>query len=130
VKRDPCNNRAGFTLLECLVALAVLLAFAAAVRPLLSQARQIMANAEIRLAAQNLLHSLLVNPLNRPSLANPSLEGDSAGLHWRVVAEPVALDFQPPTDNPQWITYRITATVLWGSRHFVTGETLRLGKPK
>jgi hypothetical protein len=89
-----------------------------------------MANAEERLAAQNLLHSLIVNPLNRPSLANPSLEGDSAGLHWRVVAEPVALDFQPPTDNPKWIPYRITATVLWGPRRYVTAETLRLGRPK
>jgi prepilin-type N-terminal cleavage/methylation domain-containing protein len=58
LRRDG-SGQAGFTLLEALVALAVILAFAVVLGPHLSQARRIMADADGRVAAQVLLRSLL-----------------------------------------------------------------------
>jgi len=87
---DQSDRQAGFTLLEALVALALVLAFASAVGPHLSQARRIMANAEGRVAAQVLLRSLLDAPFDRSSLAGASREGETNGLRWRIVFEPAA----------------------------------------
>src|ERR1700727_310376 len=86
--RDDRNDRqAGFTLLEALVALALVLAFASVIGPHLSQARRIMANAEGRVAAQVLLRSLLDAPFDRSNLASASREGETGGLRWRIAFE-------------------------------------------
>jgi prepilin-type N-terminal cleavage/methylation domain-containing protein len=53
--RCDCDKRAGFTLIEALVAMALLLAFVAALGPYLFHARRIMDNAERRMKAQILL---------------------------------------------------------------------------
>src|SRR3954463_2892826 len=89
-RRDDRKGQPGFTLLEALVALAVILAFAAVLGPHLSQARRIMADADGRVAAQVLLRSLLDAPFDRSGVANLSRNGESAGLRWRVASEPVA----------------------------------------
>src|SRR6266436_5841260 len=83
------NGRAGFTLLEALVALALVLAFASVLGPHLSQARRIMAQADGRVAAQVLLRSLLDAPFDRSGLVKASRDGETGGLRWRIVAEPV-----------------------------------------
>jgi prepilin-type N-terminal cleavage/methylation domain-containing protein len=127
---DRHRKRAGFTLLEALVALAVVVIFAAALRPVLFHARQIMSNAEGRLAAHALLRSLLDDPLRRPSLASPVQEGETGSLQWQLVAEPIILDAQPATDSPDWIPFRVKAAVVWAPRQFVSGETVRLGRAK
>src|SRR5260370_25267858 len=87
---DRSDRQAGFTLLEALVALALLLVFASVVGPHLSQARRIVANAGGRVAAQALLRSLLTAPFDRSTSARASQEGDTGGLHWRIDTEPVA----------------------------------------
>src|SRR5262245_39664672 len=78
----PSTNadRAGFTLLEALVALALVLAFAVVLGPFLFQARHLVANADGRVAAQVLLRSLLEIPLDRKQIANASREGQTNGL--------------------------------------------------
>lgn len=73
-------------LLEALVALGLILAFAAALGPLLFQARQIMRDADDRIAAHALLRSLLDVPLDRAAFAKGPKEGESAGLRWRITA--------------------------------------------
>ena len=66
----------GFTLIEALVALALVLAFAAALMPYLFQARRIAVGAESRVAAHVLLRTLLDAPFDRGSLANVAREGE------------------------------------------------------
>jgi len=122
------DSQAGFTLLEALVALALVLAFASVVGPHLSQARRIMANAEGRVAAQVLLRSLLNTPFDRSSLARAAWEGETSGLHWRVDTEPAAV--VRARDRPNWSTFRVVASVTWGPDQVVTAETIRLGKPE
>ena len=123
------NGQAGFTLLEALVALALVLAFAAVLGPHLSQARRIMAQADGRVAAQVLLRSLLDAPFDRSGLANASRDGETGGLRWRIVAEPVVAAAPGAPDRPNWLAFRVMARVAWGSGQVITAETIRLGRP-
>jgi prepilin-type N-terminal cleavage/methylation domain-containing protein len=124
------EKQTGFTLIEALVALALVLSFAAALGPFLFQARRIMASADNRLAAQGLLRSLLEDPVQRPSLASPLREGEIGGLRWQLVAEPMRVDPRNQTERPKWMAFRVFAQVSWGPGQGVTAETIRLGRPE
>ena len=127
LRRDG-SGQAGFTLLEALVSLAVILAFAGVLGPHLSQARRIMADADGRVAAQVLLRSLLDAPFDRSGAANMSRDGETAGLRWRVASEPVAAAVPRAADRPNWQAYRVMASVAWGPDQVITAETIRLRK--
>lgn len=126
--RREGSGRAGFTLIEALVALAVILAFAAVLGPHLSQARRIMADADGRVAAQVLLRSLLDAPFDRAGVAKLSRNGETAGLRWRVSSEPVAAAAPRVAGRSNWQAYRVLASVAWGSDQVISAETIRLGK--
>ena len=128
-RSDLRDGEAGFTLLEALVALALVLAFAGALGPHLSLARRIMAHAEGRVAAQVLLRSLLDAPFDRSSLASASRQGETNGLRWRIVAAPMMAAESAP-DRLNWLAYRVTASVAWGPDQVIMAETIRLGKPE
>jgi prepilin-type N-terminal cleavage/methylation domain-containing protein len=123
-------RQGGFTLLEALVALGVILIFAAALGPFLFQARRIISNADERLAAQNLLRSLVANPMPRPSWENPLREGETDRLRWRIVAEPMIIGSPPQADPPKSTAFRVTMSVSWGLGQSVIAETVQLGRPK
>jgi type II secretory pathway pseudopilin PulG len=125
LRRDG-SGQAGFTLLEALVSLAVILAFSVVLGPHLSQARRIVANADGRVAAQVLLRSLLDAPFDRSGAAAMSRDGETAGLRWRVASEPVPAAGPQAADRPNWQAYRVMASVAWGSDQVVTAETIRL----
>lgn len=88
-RHDRNGTSGGFTLIEALVALALVLAFAAALAPLLFRAHRIMLSADGQVAAQVLLRSLLDTPPDRASLASATRGGETGGLRWRIVAEPM-----------------------------------------
>lgn len=127
LRRDG-SRQAGFTLLEALVALAVILAFAVVLGPHLSQARRIMADADGRVAAQVLLRSLLDAPFDRSGAASLSRNGETAGLRWSVSSEPVAAAAPRVAERSNWQAYRVMASVAWGSDQVVSAETIRLRK--
>jgi hypothetical protein len=124
---DRDDGQAGFTLLEALVSLALILAFAGVLGPNLSQARRIMAHADGRVAAQVLLRSLLDAPFDRATLPNASREGETGGLRWRVFAAPVAV--AAPADKANWSAFHLSASVAWADGQSISAETIRLGKP-
>jgi type II secretory pathway pseudopilin PulG len=124
-RRDG-SGQAGFSLLEALVALAVILAFAVVLGPHLSQARRIVADADSRVAAQILLRSLLDAPFDRSGPANVSRDGETGGLRWRVASEPVAAAAPRAADRPNWQAYRVMASVVWGTDQVIAAETIRL----
>jgi Tfp pilus assembly protein PilV len=121
--RSDDDGQAGFTLLEALVSLAVVLAFAGVLGPHLSQSRRIMADADGRVAAQVLLRSLLDGPFNRSSQADVARNGVTAGLRWRVSSEPIAA-----SERSTWQAHRVMASVTWGADQTIAAETIRLRK--
>jgi type II secretory pathway pseudopilin PulG len=145
-KRD---SRGGFTLLEALVALALLLTFATTLTPLLYQARRIMDYADRRVAADKVLRSILAAPVDRAGLANLSREGETAGLQWQMTVQPMAAptlpvkpskakpkstdkstgdaDQKKPHQDADWATYLVSATVTYAPGRTVSAETVRLG---
>ena len=127
-REDRSDRQAGFTLLEALVALALVLAFASAVGPHLSQARRIIANADGRAAAQALLRSLLNAPFDRSNLGRTPREGETSGLHWRIDTEPAAS--ARGRDQPNWSAFRVVASVTWAPGQVIMAETIWLGKPE
>jgi prepilin-type N-terminal cleavage/methylation domain-containing protein len=126
-RSDRSDRQAGFTLLEALVALALLLIFASAVGPHLSQARRIVANAEGRVMAQVILRSLLNAPFERSSSAPASQEGETSGLYWRIDAEPAVV--VRAQDQSNWSAFRVVASVTWAPGQVIMAETIRLRKP-
>jgi prepilin-type N-terminal cleavage/methylation domain-containing protein len=137
---DGSGGRGGFTLLEALVALTVLSAFAAVLGPLLFQSRRIMLGADDRVAAQILLRALLNDPMDSASLSGVARDGESAGLRWRIIAEPTTIGAMFPrgvsvlraasaSASPpvNWVAYRVVARVSWAQAQSITGETVRLG---
>src|SRR6516162_5124009 len=93
--RKRGRRRAGFTLLEALVALALLVAFAATLGPYLFHARRIMAGVDDRIAAQVLLRSLMETPFDRETPLRASRAGETGGLRWRILAQPIAIYPKP-----------------------------------
>lgn len=124
------GRKRGFTLLEALVALALILAFAEVLGPYLYQARQIMTHAEGRVAAQVLLRTILDAPFDRTQLSEVSREGETDGLHWHIATEPVVIDTGAPRDRDSWKAVRVVVSVSSGGGQVITGETIRLAKAK
>jgi type II secretory pathway pseudopilin PulG len=130
VRNKRAERRSGgFTLIEALVALALVLAFAGALTPHLFQSRRIIANADSRVAAHVLLRTLLDAPFDRTALAPATREGALDGLRWRVVTAPLPAA-AAGSDRPAWSAYRVVASVAWGREQMISAETVRLGQAK
>ena len=128
-RKERADRRSGgFTLIEALVALALVLAFAAALTLHLFQSRRIVANADGRVAAHVLLRTLLDAPFDRGNLAQSTREGALEGLRWRVVTIP--LPASSGSERPAWSAYRVVASVAWGREQMIGAETVRLGLAK
>jgi type II secretory pathway pseudopilin PulG len=129
-RKERADRRSGgFTLIEALVALALVLAFAAALTPHLYQSRRIVANADSRVAAHVLLRALLEAPFDRANLAQSTREGALEGLRWQVVTVPLPATVAG-SDRPAWSAYRVVASVAWGREQMISAETVRLGQAK
>jgi len=114
-------------LFEALVALALVLAFVEVLGPYLFHARKIMVNAQGRVAGQVLLRSLLDAPFDRSQLDNISRSGETAGLRWQIVTQPMASGAVPPRGQ-QWAAFRVIASVSSPGGPAITAETVRLAK--
>jgi hypothetical protein len=140
-RREAC---AGFTLIEALVAMTLLLAFVSVLGPHLFHARRIADGVDGRIAAQALLRTLVDAPLNRSLLAQGGCSGETAGLRWSMIAEPMFVDAMMPAaadlipavaSKPSepvqkriaWAAFHLTVTVSWAPGRSLAADTIRLG---
>lgn len=129
------ERRRGFTLIEALVALSLVLVFASTLGPFMFQSRRILVQGDGQVRAELLLRSLLDTPFDRISPKTGASWGESGGLRWRLDVEPMgaALSSDAPRadakkkDEHDWALFRVIAHVAWGTGQTVTAETLRLG---
>ena len=137
-RRNDATGQAGFTLIETLVALALVLAFVLATGPLYYHARQILLQGDGQVRAQLLLRDLLSEPFSR---AHPHLgprDGETAGMQWQLAIEPAYAEEpeapEPPSGSSgkeqtiKWSLLRVTAHVYWGAGKVASAQTLRLGR--
>lgn len=92
------RDRAGFTLIETLVALIVFAVVAVVAQRGMVTARLGLDRARSTLAAEQVARSLIETELERIVRAPGVFEGDSGGLQWRITAEPIDLGL--PTEPP------------------------------
>jgi prepilin-type N-terminal cleavage/methylation domain-containing protein len=129
------DSRAGFTLIEALVSLALVLAFASALGPLMYQSQRILVQGDGQVKAELLLRTLLETGFNRASPDLGQHNGETAGLRWRIDVDSLVPDGStddslppPKKGEPSWGLFRITAHVFWGDSQTVTAQTLQLGQ--
>ena len=53
--------------------------------------------------------------------------GETAGLRWRIVTEPLTVG-APPSRGEPWTAFRVKASVSSGGGQVITAETVRLAK--
>lgn len=134
--RNQREAKSGFTLIEALVALTLLVAFAAALEPMMFQSRAILASGSGKIKAELFMRSLLQQPFNRLEPQLGVREGKESGLAWRVEVEPVNNDMFASegnaaairtNDERNWILFHVTAEVFWDAGKMIRADTLRLG---
>lgn len=153
--RDGDAGQAGFTLIEALVALALLLGYLSVLGPHLFHARRIADQLDGRIAAQIRLRAILDAPFDRMALAKGARDGETGGMRWSIAVEPMFVEAMLPRERdrvqvaagrleaagtdagkdddsgrPRWTAFRLIAKVSWAPGRVVSAETLRLGVPE
>ena len=118
---------AGFTIIEALVALAIVAVSLVAIGSLMGSsargARQLEQHVALVQAAYNALW------LSFPSRSPPSSStqtGQSTEQAWRADLEPFAIDFGTPTGEVLWVPRKVKLRVQSGSGAIIDLETVRL----
>jgi general secretion pathway protein I len=122
------NAQAGFTLIEALVALAVVAVCLSAIGTLMAQNSRAVRQIDQRVALVSVLRKVLAALPDRPDLAGSNLAGEMAGHQWAVSAAPYA-DPEPPAPGkrpPEWMPQSIVIKARAPSGSLFEVETLRL----
>jgi general secretion pathway protein I len=118
---------AGFTLIETLVALAVVAVSLVAIGALMGStargSRQLEQHVALVQAAYNALW--LAFP-SRLAPDEPTQSGESMAHAWRAEAEPFAIDLGVPTGDVAWTPHKIRVRVRSNSGAAIELETIRL----
>jgi general secretion pathway protein I len=127
--RPPRRKRfdAGFTLVEQLVAVAVLAVTLAAIGRLVGStlrgARQIEQHVSLVQAANSLLFN---NMPARDRPTAPESEGEAWGHRWRMQVGPAAVDLNPAPENSDWTPMQVELLIKSPSGAAMRLQTIRL----
>lgn len=118
---------AGFTIIEALVALAIVAVSVVAIGALMGSnargARQLERHVALVQAAYNAMW--LGFPARSVPITAP-LSGQSMEAVWRADAEPFAIDFGAPTGEVLWVPQKVRLQVKSASGAMIGLETIRL----
>ncbi|MFL6796080.1 MAG: prepilin-type N-terminal cleavage/methylation domain-containing protein [Xanthobacteraceae bacterium] len=117
---------AGFTLLEVLVALALLAGSLAAIGAVVANNARATRSIDQRLALMETARAVLAALPARDELVPGSTNGEIAGHRWRVDVQPLAIAAGDPRRPPPWQPQGITVRVEAPSGQLVRLDTVRL----
>jgi general secretion pathway protein I len=120
---------AGFTIIEALVALAVVAISVVAIGSLMGAASRGTRQLEQHVAlVQATYNALWFSLPPRSAPLSGRLSGQSMETSWRADAEPYAVDFGAPTVEVPWVPQKIRLRVQSASGAMIDLETVRLFK--
>jgi len=124
---SPASRRSGFTLVEIIVALAILALSLNVILPAISDALWRTGEAEAQAEAASLARSLLAQAGSALALKGGAAAGQfDNGFRWQLQVTPYGSADQAVPAR----AYRVVAEVIWGDpphEHSVALSTLRLG---
>jgi general secretion pathway protein I len=120
------DARAGFTLIEVLVALAVVAASLAAIGSLVAVAMRGTLGIERRVAFRETLRSIMTSVSDRRALAGGRTSGTIAGYDWRMDVAPYVSTLVDPQAPTPWQPQAVVVTVRSPSGQILRVETIRL----
>jgi general secretion pathway protein I len=122
------ESAAGFTLIEVLVALALVAMSLAAIGHLVATTSRGVRSLEQRVALVEVTRGLSAALPPRAQLAAGSLSGETSGERWRIDVTPWTGVGVAPVANSPWVPQTVTIRVQSASGAFVGVETVRLRK--
>jgi general secretion pathway protein I len=116
----------GFTLIEVLIALAVVTVSLAAIGSLVATNIRTTRALGERLALVATTRAILTGLPDREQLVLSRFSGDLAGHHWRVDVRPFVADFLDPLRTASWVPQTVAVTVESPSGRVLRVNTVRL----
>lgn len=123
---DERRSDAGFTMLEALVALAVIAISVAAIGSLIANNVHTTRWVYDRLAVVETARAVLAALPDRQQLSDGNLAGEIADNRWRVDVLPFAADFIDPSRPTPWIPQDIVIRVESPNGQVLRLDTVRL----
>jgi len=128
--RSTCSRRsqatAGFTLIEALVALAVVAVSLSAIGSTIATTVRGVRSLDRRLALVETSRAILTGLPDRNELASGSSSGELAGHRWRVDVRPFVVDGAKNEDTARWLPQSVTIRVQSPSGGILELNTVRL----
>jgi general secretion pathway protein I len=122
------RDSAGFTIIEALVALAVVAASLAAIGALMATSARGARKLETHVALVETARAVVAGLPKRDELALGSLSGELAGHRWRVDVLPFAAGGADPGPGAAWQPQAVVVTVRSPSGGMLRLDTVRLRK--
>jgi len=122
----PVRGEAGFTLIEVLVALAVVAASLAAIGSLVAVSMRGTQSIERRVAFRETLRAIVTSLTDRRDLAPGSATGNTVGYGWRMDVAPYTSRLVDPQAPTPWVPEVVEITVRSPSGQILRIDTIRL----
>jgi len=123
---DAPGNNAGFTLIEALVALAVIAVSLAVIGSVVAANVRGTITVAQRISLLETARSLLTALPDRGDLTPGNTSGEMGGNRWRIDVLPFAADFVDPTQPTKWIPLDVVIRVKAPSGEMLRLDTVRL----
>jgi general secretion pathway protein I len=120
------NGESGFTMVEALVALALVAVVLTAIGSLVASAANGTRTLEQHLALVETARLIATSVPHRDELARGEFEGEVLGYRWRAEASPFFGGGSAPVPNSPWIPERVLVQVQSPLGATMTIETVRL----